>query len=255
LNAIKSRGYLSNGAGNSITEFNYSTLTPIRTVPAHGKNPDAIVYDAATRRVLTFNGKSNDVSILNASTLEVVGTVVVPGKPEFAQTDGHGRIFANIETEPGQMVRIDIAAGKLDATWQLEGCNSPSGLAFDHVRGHLFSVCDDKVMAVTDAVTGKAVTRVTIGEGPDAAEYDATRGVVLSSNGRDGTMSVIRQDKGGHYVQQQTLKTQRGARTMAMDPESGRVYLVTADFAPVPAGSTGRPTPIPDSFTVLVVAP
>jgi len=249
------RGYLSNGAGNSITEFNYSTLMPIRTVPAHGKNPDAIVYDSATHRVLTFNGKSSDVSILDASTLEVVSTVPVPGKPEFAQTDGHGRLFANIETEPGQMVRIDIASGKVDATWQLEGCNSPSGLAFDHAHGHLFSVCDDKVMAVTDAVTGQAVTRVTIGEGPDAAEYDATRGVVLSSNGRDGTLSVIHQDKTGHYAPQQTLKTQRGARTMALDPESGRVYLVTADFAPVPAGSTGRPTLIPDSFTVLVVAP
>lgn len=249
------RGFLSNGAGNSITEFNYSTLATTRTVPAHGKNPDAIVYDQGTHRLLSFNGKSNDVTVLDATTLDLLGTVSVPGKPEFAQMDGHGHVYANIETEPGQLVRIDIAAAKLEATWPLDGCNSPSGLAFDRARGHLYSVCDDKVMAITDAATGHAVTRVTIGEGPDAAEYDASRGLVFSSNGRDGTLSIVHQDKGGHYTVQQTLATQRGARTMALDPQSGRIYLVTADFAPAPAGSTARPTPIPDSFTVLVVAP
>lgn len=249
------RGYMSNGLANSITEFDYATLAPLRTVPVPGANPDAIVYDPGTRRLLTFNGKSKDVSVFDARTLALVGRIVVPGKPEFARLDGHGKVFVNIETEPGQLVRIDIASASLEATWRLDGCNSPSGLAFDEARGRLFSVCDDKVMAVTDAARGKAIARVRIGEGPDAAEYDAARGLVFSSNGRDGTLSIVKQEGPDDYAVVETLATQQGARTMVLDPATGRVFLAGAEFAGAAAAGAARPAAIPGSFTLLVVAP
>ncbi|MFO1466426.1 MAG: YncE family protein [Steroidobacteraceae bacterium] len=249
------RGFISNGAGNSVTEFDYTTLAALRTVGVKGENPDAILYDATTRRVLTFNGKSHDVTVLDAVKMEIIAKIAVPGKPEFVRADGHGKVFANIETDPGQLVLIDIAAARVDAVWKLEGCDSPSGLAFDRAHSRLFSVCDDKVMAVTDAVTGKLVEHVPIGEGPDAAEYDDSRAIAFSSNGQDGTLTVAQQVDPNKYLVRQTVATQRGARTMALDPANDRIYLVTAEFEPVPAGSKARPVMIPDTFTVIVVAP
>jgi DNA-binding beta-propeller fold protein YncE len=139
----------------------------------------------------------------------------------------------------------------------LTGCNGPSGLAIDRTARRLFSVCDDKVMAITDVQTGKQAARMTIGEGPDAAAYDATRKLVLSSNG-EGTLTVLKQESADMYRVAETVKTQRGARTMALDSTSGKVYLATADFGPPPPATAEQPHPrplvIPGSFTLLVVA-
>lgn len=253
------RGYVSNGRGNSVTEFDYDSLAVLRTVPVPGTNPDAILYEPLGRRLYTFNGRSNDVTVFDATTLAVVATLPVPGKPEFARADGQGHIYLNIETEPGQLVRIDTARPAVGATWPLAGCNSPSGLALDRARGRLYSVCDDQVMAVTDAATGRALARVAIGNGPDAAEFDAARALVFSSNGADGTLSIVHQDAAGAYRVLATLPTQKSARTMALDPASGRIYLVAAEFGPAPPATAAEPRPrapmIPDSFTVLVAAP
>jgi YVTN family beta-propeller protein len=253
------RGYVSNGRGNSVTEFDYDSLAVLRTVPVPGTNPDAILYEPSAKRLYTFNGRSTDVTVFDAATLTVLAKIPVPGKPEFAQADGKGHVYLNIETEPGQMVRIDTARLAIDATWPLTGCNSPSGLAIDRAHDRLFSVCDDKVMAVTDGASGKAVARVTIGNGPDAAEFDAEHGLVFSSNGRDGTLTIVRQDSPDQYRVVATLPTQKGARTMAFDASSRRVYLVTAEFGPPPAPTADAPKPrppmIPDTFTVLVAAP
>src|SRR5262249_15764078 len=134
-------------------------------------------------------------------------------------------------------------------------CNSPSGLAIDRVHHRLFSVCDGNVMAVTNAETGAQVAQVPIGKGPDAAAYDEKRGLGFSSNG-EGTLTVIRQNSADKYSGLDTVKAQGGARPMALDP-NGRVYLVTAEFAPAPAATASQPRPrpvaVPDSFTVLVV--
>src|SRR6202011_5586857 len=132
------------------------------------------------------------------------------------------------ESDPGQMVEIDSAKLTVQATWPLPGCNSPSGLAIDRVQQRLFSVCDGNVMAVTNAKTGAQVAQVAIGKGPDAAAYDEKRSLVFSSNG-EGTLTVIRQESADRYSVVDTVKTQAGARTMALDP-NGRVYLVTAEF-------------------------
>ena len=142
------------------------------------------------------------------------------------------------------------------ATWTLPGCDSPSGLAIDKAAHRLFSVCDDKVMAITDAKTGKQITRSTVGDGPDAAAFDAARKLVFSSNGQ-GTLTVVKQDSADAYRVAETVTTQRGARTMALDPSSGKVYLVTADFGPTPPATAEqphpRPVPVAGTFTLLVV--
>lgn len=249
------RGFVSNGKGNAITEFDYDTLAVLRTAPVPGLNPDAIVYDAATGHLYTFNGKSADVTVFDAKTLTLAAKFPVPGKPEFARADASGHLYVNIETSPGMLVRINTAKMAVDATWTLEGCMSPTGLALDGAHQRLFSVCDDGVMAVTDASTGRAVARVSIGTGPDAAEFDPERGLVFSSNGADGTLTVVREDSPDRYTVLAQVPTQKGARTMAFDPESRRIYLVTADFEPAPAGSKSRPAAVPESFTLLVASP
>ena len=252
------RGYTSNGRANTITEFDYDTLAVLREVPVPGVNPDALLYEPVSGRLLVFNGRSHDAIVFDARTLAVVAKLPLPDKPEFAATDGRGRVYVNIESEPGQLVSIDAAQPAVLATWPLDGCASPSGLAIDRAHARLFSVCDAGVMAVTDASSGRAVARVAIGEGPDAVEFDAARGLVFSSNG-EGTLTIVRAGPHDAYRVAATLKTQRGARTMALDATTGRVYLATADFGPPPAATPEQPKPrpaiLPDTFRVLVVAP
>jgi YVTN family beta-propeller protein len=222
-----------------------------------GQNPDSILYESKGKHVFTFDGRSKDVTVLDATTLAVVTTIPVPDKPEFSADDHAGHIFVNIESVPGQMVEIDARKLTVMATWPLPGCNSPSGLAIDRPHHRLFSVCDGSVMAITNSETGAQVAQVPIGRGPDAAAYDEKRGLVFSSNG-EGTLTVVKQESPDHYSVLGTVKTQAGARTMALDSATGRVYLVTAEFGPAPAATTEqprpRPTVVPDSFTVLVVA-
>jgi YVTN family beta-propeller protein len=250
------RGFTSNGRANTVTVFSLDTYKVIQQAPVTGKNPDAILFEPKGRHVFTFNGTSKDVSVLDAVTLAEVATIAVPDKPEFAVDDGQGQIFVNIESDPGQIVVIDSVTLKKKALWPLKGCNSPSGLALDGVHHRLFSVCDGKIMAVTDAQSGKSVARVPIGSGPDAAAFDAKRGMVYSSNG-EGTLSVVHQDSADHYRIVQTLATQRGARTMALDEGAGRIYLATADFGPAPPATQAEPHPrpalIPNSFVILTV--
>jgi YVTN family beta-propeller protein len=250
------RGYSSNGRANSVTAFELDSLKVIQEAKIPGVNPDAILYEPTGRHVFTFNGVSKDVTVLDGASLAVIATIPVPDKPEFAVDDGHGQIFVNIESDPGQIAVIDSKKLTVKNIWPLPGCNGPSGLAIDTGHHRLFSVCDGKLMAVTDALSGKQVALVPIGEHPDAAAFDAKRGIVYSSNG-EGTLSVIHQDSADHYSVIDTVATQRGARTMALDGATGKVYLVTADFGPAPAATATqprpRPAPIPDSFVVLQV--
>jgi YVTN family beta-propeller protein len=250
------RGYTSNGKGDSVTAFDLDSLKTIQAEKVPGHNPDAILYEPTAKHVFTFNGRSKDVTVFDAATLHVVATLPVPDKPEFAVDDGAGHIYVNIESDPGQMVVIDSRALSVKYTWPLPGCATPSGLAIDRIHHRLFSVCDGKVMVVTDGQTGKQVARVTIGEGPDAAAYDSKRGLVFSSNG-EGTLTAVREESPDRYRVISSLATQRGARTMALDPVSGKIYLATSEFGPTPPASADQPHPRPsqvaESFTILVV--
>ncbi|MBN8737788.1 MAG: YncE family protein [Xanthomonadales bacterium] len=251
------RGFVSNGHANTVTVFDPATLKVVQTIGVGAKDPDAILYDPFSRRVFTFNGDSNDASVLDAKTGKLLGHVALPGRPEFAVSDGHGHVFDNIESR-NELVEIDPVAMRVAATWPLKDCDSPSGLAIDVAHHRLFSVCQNKVMAVTDAGNGKAVASVPIGEGPDAARFDPQRQLVFSSNGRSGTLTVVREASPDHYTVLQNVSTQKSARTMALDDASGRIFLSAAEFGvrpePTAAHPHPRPSVKPGSFTILEVA-
>ena len=255
LNSNGKFGYISDGKAGMIRVFDRATLKVTASVPAE-KNPDAIIFDPATKRVFAFNGRSNSASVLDTRNNRILRTIALPGKPEFAQPDGTGNIYVNIE-DKNQVVRIDSQKMTTTATWPIAPCDSPSGLALDPANHRLFSVCDNKLMIVLDTRNGHVVTTPAIGNGPDSTRYDAHRKLVFSPNGQDGTMTVVRQNSPDSYTPIQTVTTQRGARTMALDKTTGNIYLVTANFGPPPAATAAnphqRPAILPNSFVVLVV--
>jgi YVTN family beta-propeller protein len=252
------RGYTSNGRTNTVTEFDYSTLQTLREVPVPGSNPDVILYEPGAGHLFTFNGHSNNVTVYDAHTLAVRATISLQGPPEFAVLGGDGHVYVNIESEPGRLAVIDAAKFSTVATWPLDGCASPTGLALDAARVRLFSACANRVMVVTDARNGRQLARLPIGAHPDGAGYDARRGLAFISNGV-GTLTVVHAVSPDGYAVATTLATQPGARTMALDPESGRIYLVSADFGVAPPATAEHPhpraPPLPDTFTILVAAP
>ena len=203
-------------------------------------NPDGIVFEPATQTVWAFNGRSKDATVIDATTQKVVATIPLPGKPEFPAVDGHGTVFDNIE-DKSEIVRLDAHARKLTAEWPA-GCQSPSGLAFD-VSGHrLFTVCDGKKMAVVDSESGKVLATPAIGDGPDAARWDAKHQLAFASCGEDGVLSVVDASKPS-YPSIENLPTQKGARTMAYDPATDRIYLVTASLRARAPGNPHQPAP------------
>jgi YVTN family beta-propeller protein len=247
-------GYVSDGAANAVVVFDRHSRQVVATIPA-GTNPDGILYEPVTATIWAFNGRSHNATVIDASQNKVTGTVDLPGKPEFPAADGKGTIFVNIE-DKNEIVRLDAKSKQSTATWSLSPLESPSGLAIDTTRRRLFAVCDGKHMAVVNADTGKVVATPDIGEGPDAAAFDAKNGLAFSSNG-DGTLTVVKEKSPDSFTVVQTLETQKGARTMALDPSTGRIYLATAEFGARPAPTADRPHPrpsiVPGSFVVLVV--
>jgi YVTN family beta-propeller protein len=246
-------GYVSDGGANAVVVFDRTSLATVASIPA-GTNPDGIVFEPVTKTVWAFNGRSNNVTVIDAAQRKAVATIPLSGKPEFPVADGSGTVFANIEST-NQIVRFSAAAKVLTASWPVDNCDSPSGLAIDVSGRRLFAVCDGGKMAVVDTKSGKTVANPAIGDGPDAARYDAKRKLAFSSNG-GGTLTIIDAGKDTYPVLQ-NLATQRGARTMTLDPATGRIYLATALFGERPAATAAnprpRPTIVPGSFTILVV--
>jgi YVTN family beta-propeller protein len=250
------KGFTSNGAADNVTVFDLESLNVVATVPVKGHNPDAILYDPASGNLYTFNGGSHDVSIIDPTRGVTVATLSVGGKPEFAATDAAGRIFVNIE-DTSQIVEIDTFISRRVATWSLPECSNPTGLAIDVTHQRLFSTCANGLLAVTDSSSGKSIARVPIGRGPDAAVFDSQRKLIFSSNGADGTLTVIHEDDPDHYSVVESVPTQKSARTLALDPMSHLLYTVAAQFGPPTAPSAERRAPrapvIDGTFAVLVV--
>jgi YVTN family beta-propeller protein len=248
----RNRGYISNGRGNCVTVFDLKTRQVLATVPSTGQNPDAIMYDAFSGRVFTFNGRTSNATAIDAATDKAVGTVDIGGKPEFAVTDGKGTIFVNNE-DTSEVVAFDAESLQVTKRWSIAPGEGPSGLAIDLEHERLFSVCDE-VMAVSDFVSGKVVATVPIGGGPDAVRYDPGTGLVFASNG-EGTLTVVRQLSADKYEVAETVPTAPRARTMELDPKTHHVFVVTAEFGPTPAPTAEQPRPrpaaVPGSFMVL----
>ena len=248
------RGYVSNGRGNNVSVFDLSTLKTLELV-ATGQNPDAILYDAVSNKVFTFNGRSQDSTVIDAATNKVVATIPLGGKPEFPQTDGKGKVWVNIE-DTHEMAEIDTAKNVVTKRYDLTGCEDPSGLALDPKNLRLFSVCANKVMVISDPSAGKVVATLPIGAGSDGAGFDPGAGLAFSSNGGDATVTVVGLE-GGQYKVVATVPTERGARTMAVDPKTHKLYLPTAEFGPAPEAKEGkkqgRPPMLPGTFHLVVV--
>ncbi len=248
------RGFTSNGQSNTVTIFDLKTLKPLGSAPT-GDRPDAILYDPATKRVFTFNGGGNSATAIDAATGKVVGTIPLGGRPEFAASDGRGMVYDNIE-DKGEIVAIDARTLAVTHRWPLAPLGSPSGLAIDAKNRRLFAVCDGAKMAVVNADTGRVAATPAIGDGPDAAAFDPGMRLAFSSNGQDGTLTVIREAAPDSYRTAQTVPTQAGARTMALDTKTHRVFLVTATPGPAtPGAPPWRRAYVPGTFTLLVVGP
>ena len=249
------RGFVSNGRSGTMTIFDLDKLTTIAEVKATGDNPDSILYDPGTKHVFTFNGRGQNATVFDAEG-KVISTIPLGGKPEFAVTDG-GRIFVNIE-DKSELVTIEAATLIVARRTSLAPCEEPSGLAIDRKHGRLFSVCDNHRMVVS-AFDGKVVASVAIGSGPDAAAFDDGTQLAFSSNGADGTLTIVREVSPDQFDIVYNVPTERGARTMVLDPKSHHLFLPTAKFGPPPAPTPEhprpRPTILPDSFEIIEVAP
>jgi len=248
------KGFTSNGRENSVTVFDLKTLKETDRIKIEGENPDAILYDASSKRVFTFNGRSKNATVIDATNNKVVATIPLDGKPEFGVADGKGMVFVNIE-DKSELTSIDAHKAAVANTWPLTGCEEPSGLAIDQKSRRLFPVCGNKVMAVVNADNGKVITTMPIGQGVDAAGFDPETKLAFASNG-EGTLTVIHEDSPDKYSAVDSAPTQRSARTMALDTTDHDVYTVAAEFdeAP-PAEGQQRPrrTIKPGTFTLLVV--
>jgi hypothetical protein len=248
------RGFVSNGREGTVSIFDLKTLSTSSKVKV-GDNPDAILYDPATKRVFTFNGKSQDSTAIDATNGTVLGTIKLDGKPEFAAADGQGGVWVNIE-DKSELVRIDPNKLAIKSTWPLAPCKEPSGLSMDKTSRRLFVGCDNKMMAVVNADTGKVLATPAIGDGVDATAFDDAAGLAFASCG-EGVLTVVREESPDKFSVAQNVPTQAGARTLALDSKTHNVYVVTAKFGPPPAATAENPHPrrtiLPDSFVVLVL--
>jgi YVTN family beta-propeller protein len=246
------RGYTSDGGDNDVTVFDLKTLKVLSKVKT-GQNPDAIIYEPVSHRIFTFNGRSADSTAIDAKTGDVVAaSIPVGGKPEFAQIDGKGHIYVNIE-DKNEIVEVNAKDALVAKRYSVAPCDSPSGLAIDS-KGRLYSVCENKLMIVSDPAAGKVLATAPIGGGTDGVAFDD--GYAFSANGADGTVTMVGETSPGKFEPVATIQTQRGARTIAADPKAHKLYLPTAELAPATEnkdGKKGRPQPIPDSFAIVVV--
>jgi YVTN family beta-propeller protein len=245
------KGFISAGRANNIVVVDLKTLKARGTVAA-GENPDAILYEPKSKRVFAFNGRSKNVTVIDADSEKVLATIPLSGRPEFAAHDGRGRIFVAIE-DKGTLAAIDANGMKVTSEWSMAPCDSPTGLAMDRKKGRLFAGCSgNKVMAVVDAQDGKLLASVPIGAGCDGTEFDPATGLAFSANGRDGTVTVVRETAPGKFEAVETVATQVSGRTIALDERTHQLFIPAAKLKP-PAAAGQRPTMEPGSFELVVV--
>ncbi|MGA3007235.1 MAG: YncE family protein [Opitutaceae bacterium] len=245
-------GFTSNGKDNTVSMFDLKTLRTLKVIPIHGAKPDAIAYDSDTKQVFVCCGASGTLAAIDAATGEFKGAVLIGGALEEPAFDGHGRVFVNVEDKSAIAV-VDTRSLKLKTTWLLAPGEGPTGLAIDREHHRLFSACANGELIVLDSDTGVIVATPSIGKNPDGVVFEPATGRAFASC-RGGTLTVVQEESPAAYSVLQTVTTQLGARTIALDEDTGRLYLPTAKFGPLPAdGSSHRPPILPGTFTVLVV--
>ncbi|HEY3269035.1 MAG TPA: YncE family protein [Armatimonadota bacterium] len=256
LDRASGHGFVTNGQDNTVTVFDQASRKPAGSVKVGG-NPDVILYDRVSRRLFCMNGDSNDATAIDPATNKVLGAVPLNGKPEFAVADGKGTIFVNLE-DKSEVAAFDAKTLKVTKRWSIAPGDGPTGIAFDRAHRRLFSACGNGKMIVSDPDAGKVVATVAIGNGPDGAAFDARLELAFSPNGRDGTLTVIHEDAPDKYTVVETVPTQAGARTMALDARTHHLFTVTAepDTTPPAAGESPRRRRFkPGTFTLIELAP
>jgi DNA-binding beta-propeller fold protein YncE len=239
------KGFISDGKGNAVVVFDLLSFKVIKTIPISSKDPDAIMYDAYSKQVFTFDGDSEDATVIDADKMVQVKTIPLGGTPEFAVSDGAGKIYNNLE-DKSRLNVIDSKTGTLLTSFPLDPCGGPTGLAIDLKHQRLYTVCrKNKGMTVVEIPSGKVIATVPIGAGVDAVSYDPSTGLIICSNG-DGTATIVHQDSPDNYAVVQTLNTQWRAKTHAYDPQTKTIYFCAFDL------QSDNKTRIPDSFKVLV---
>ncbi|KFF15794.1 YncE family protein [Flavobacterium hydatis] len=249
------KAFITDGKDNAVTIINLTTFEFIEKVKIEGVKPDAVLYDQFSNKVFVYNAKSNDATVLDATTNKIIKTIPLDGNPEFSVTNNKGLVYVNIEDKSLIQV-IDTKTLKVVHTWNIAPGEEPTGLAFDTVNNRLFSVCANKLLIVTDAITGKIIKKLPIGDGADGVAFDANKKLIFSSNG-EGTLTVIKEDSKDAFSVLETVKTQKGARTIALNKTTGQLYMTTADYGKTPEATKENPNPrpaiMPDSFRVLVM--
>lgn len=247
------KGFTTNGHTSDSTMFDLASLKPLGNIKTD-EDTDGVIYDPFSKRVFTFNGDAATSSAVDAASGKLVSTIPLGGKPEFGATDGKGKIFVNLE-DKSSLVKFDARTLKIENTWPLAPCESPSGLAIDATHEVLVVGCHNKLMTFVDGNSGKVLGTVPIGQGVDANRFDPVTGYAFASCG-DGTITIAHEDSPTKFSLLETLQTQRGARTMALDYATHNVYTVTADFGSAPAPTPDHPRPrpaiLPDTFILLV---
>jgi len=248
------RGFTSNGRDSSVTMFDLNSLAVLGKLKLNARNPDAIEYDPVSKRVFAFNGGSASATAIEAGADTVIGSVPLGGKPEFAAADGKGMVYVNLE-DSSAVLAFDARTLQIVHRWPLAPGEEPSGLAMDREHRRLFAGCSNEKLVVLDAGDGHVVSVLPIGKNVDGVAFDPKRQLVFSSNG-EGTLTVIHEDGPDKYSVVETVPTQKGCRTLALDEATGSVYEPTADFGPPPAPTADHPHPrpsvVPGTFVVLV---
>jgi len=251
------RGFSSNGKDNNSSVVDLKTLRTISKVDT-GEGPDAMAYDSKRGEVYVFNHKGSSATVIEAKSAKVIATIPLGGSPEFGAADSAaGRVYVNLE-DKNEVAVIDTAKHEVVAHWPLAPGEEPTGIAFDAAHHRLFVTCNNKMMAMVDTENGKVVTTVPIGERVDGCAFDEKTQLAFASCG-EGVTTIAREETPDKLTVVQTLQTERGARTMALDPQTHRIYLPSAQFQPPPpaspGASPGRPTIVPNSLKLLVYAP
>ena len=226
-----------------MTIFDLKTLNRINDVKSTGDNPDAIMFEPATKHVFTFNGRGKNATVFDTHG-KVVATIDLGGKPEFGVSDGHGRVFVNIE-DTSELAVIDAKTNVVAERWKLAPCESPSGLAIDRKHHRLFTVCENEMMAIVDSTNGQIVTTVPTGKGTDAAAFDDEKQLAFASNGQSATLTVVHESAPDKFEVVDNVATQRSARTMALDTKTHHIFLPAAKFGDAPAPTEKNPRPRP----------
>lgn len=247
------RGFISDGGADEAVVFDLKTLNVTGHIKTGG-NPDCIIYDPASKHVFTLNGKTNDSSVIDPATATVIATIPMGGRPEYAVADGKGTIYDNIE-DKNEVVALDSRTNTVKSRWPIAPAAEATAIDLDVKHGRLFIAGRNKILAIMEVKSGKVIQNFPIGAGVDTNIYEPSSGLLFTAT-REGTLHVFHEDSPDKFSVVETVKTEFGARNMALDPKTHKLFIDTADFAPAPAPTAEQPnpqpTPVSGTFRLLV---